>query len=179
MVIRVAQLTCLITEGSSSQKCISNLGNRLAVAPAQPWFLEEMDQLPWANCRRCSSEVIRNCLEEQFSYCGRRNGYSSSNTTLTGMTEICPISKKKANVEVCIPSATVPLQPHRAKGQNTHSQEPCLPLHHAAFHQSTLNPVILLSMGARRIISESCDFFLYLRKIPKTYMCVFFPKYNF
>ena len=119
--MRVAQLTCLITEGSSSQKCISNLGNRLAVAPAQPWFLEEMDQLPWANCRRCSSEVIRNYLEEQFSYCGRRNGYSSSNTTLTGMTEICPISKKKANMEVCIPSATVPLQPHRAT-RTEHSQ---------------------------------------------------------
>lgn len=111
---KVAQLTCLITEGSNSQKCISNLGNRLVVALAQPWFLEEMDQLPGVNCRRCSSEVIRNCLEEQFSSYGRWNGYSSSNTTLKGVTEIGPISKKKANMEVCVPSATIPLLPHRA-----------------------------------------------------------------
>lgn len=78
-----------------------------------------------------------------------------------GRAEIYGVPRKKADMEVRAPSPAIPLPPHKAADRRAtadSSASHCTTLY---FINCDFTTLILLLIGAKRIISESTPLFLY------------------
>lgn len=137
-------------------------------ALTQPGGFPGVDLLPQVGCRgatQITSETeSKRAVSTPAVQLQQMRYWSSSITTLKGGTRIYHAPKVKKDIQVEEPSPPILSHPRHGEPSKTKelSQELYSPLHNVVFHNYNFIVLILLSIRARRRISESAPFSFYI-----------------